>query len=314
MGSETALSLPIIDFSEDSLKPGSSGRKSLRNQVRKALEEYGCFEAKFDQIPVEIRKAVFGSLEELFDLPLETKMRNRSRKPFHGYVGQFPQVPLYESMGIDDADVSEEVDNITRILWPEGNANFTKTIQSYSEQLSELDKTIRRLVLESFGLDKYMDEHINSTNYLLRVMRYKGPETSDTKLGLSSHTDKNTVTILYQNQIEGLEVQTKDGQWIKFNPSPDSFVAMIGDSFYAWLNGRLYSPYHRVMMSGNKARYSAGLFSIPKAGYIIKAPEEMVDEEHPLLFKPFDHVEFLAFYYTKEGQRVPSALKTYCGV
>jgi isopenicillin N synthase-like dioxygenase len=286
----------------------------LRNQVRKALEEYGCFEAKFDQIPVEIRKAVFGSLEELFDLPLETKMRNRSRKPFHGYVGQFPQVPLYESMGIDDADVSEEVDNITRILWPEGNANFTKTIQSYSEQLSELDKTIRRLVLESFGLDKYMDEHINSTNYLLRVMRYKGPETSDTKLGLSSHTDKNTVTILYQNQIEGLEVQTKDGQWIKFNPSPDSFVAMIGDSFYAWLNGRLYSPYHRVMMSGNKARYSAGLFSIPKAGYIIKAPEEMVDEEHPLLFKPFDHVEFLAFYYTKEGQRVPSALKTYCGV
>jgi isopenicillin N synthase-like dioxygenase len=286
----------------------------LRNQVRKALEEYGCFEAKFDQIPVEIRKAVFGSLEELFDLPLETKMRNRSRKPFHGYVGQFPQIPLYESMGIDDADVSEEVDNITRILWPEGNANFTKTIQSYSEQLSELDKTIRRLVLESFGLDKYMDEHINSTNYLLRVMRYKGPETSDTKLGLSSHTDKNTVTILYQNQIEGLEVQTKDGQWIKFNPSPDSFVAMIGDSFYAWLNGRVYSPYHRVMMSGNKARYSVGLFSIPKAGCIVKAPEEMVDEEHPLLFKPFDHVEFLAFYYTKEGQRVPSALKTYCGV
>jgi len=145
-------------------------------------------------------------------------------------------------------------------------------------------------------------------------MRYKGPETSDRKLGLSSHTDKNTATILYQNQIEGLEVQTKDGQWIKFNPSPDSFVAMIGDSFYAWLNGRVYSPFHRVMMSGNKARYSAGLFSIPKAGYIVKAPEEMVDEEHPLLFKPFDHVEFLAFYYTEEGQRVPAALKTYCGV
>ncbi|KAM7256317.1 hypothetical protein ACFE04_012058 [Oxalis oulophora] len=314
MGSETTLSLPVIDFSKDALKPGSVGWELVREQVRKALEEYGCFEAKFDQIPMESRKAIFGSLEELFDLPLETKMRNRSRKPFHGYVGQYPQVPLYESMGIDDANVEENVESITRILWPEGNANFTNTIQSYSEQLSGLDKTIRRMVLESFGLDKYMDEHINSTNYLLRVMRYKGPETTDTKLGLSSHTDKNIVTILFQNQIEGLEVQTKDGQWIKFNPSPDSFVAMIGDSFYAWLNGRVYSPYHRVMMTGNEARYSVGLFSIPKAGYIVNAPEEMVDEDHPLLFKPFDHVEFLAFYYTKEGQSVPSALTAYCGV
>lgn len=68
------------------------------------------------------------------------------------------------------------------------------------------------------------------------------------------------------------------------------------------------------MMSGSEARYSAGLFSIPRAGYIIKAPDELVDEEHPLLFKPFDHVEFLKFYYTEEGQKAESALTAYCGV
>lgn len=67
-------------------------------------------------------------------------------------------------------------------------------------------------------------------------------------------------------------------------------------------------------MSGEKARYSFGLFSIPKAGYVIRAPIEVVDEKHPLLFKPFDHVEFLQFYYTEDGQRAQSALKTYCGV
>ena len=67
-------------------------------------------------------------------------------------------------------------------------------------------------------------------------------------------------------------------------------------------------------MSGNEARYSVGLFSIPKGGYIVKAPEELVDEDHPLLFKPFDHVQFLGFYYSEAGQRAQSALKTYCGV
>ncbi|KAG6581247.1 putative 2-oxoglutarate-dependent dioxygenase AOP1.2, partial [Cucurbita argyrosperma subsp. sororia] len=134
-----------------------------------------------------------------------------------------------------------------------------------------------------------MEEHLDSTNYLLRVMKYKGPESNDTQLGLHSHTDKNIVTILYQNHVEGLQVQTKDGKWISFQPSPNSFVVMIGDSFHAWTNGRLYSPYHRVVMSGERK------------------------QEHPLLFNPFDHVEFLQFYYTEAGQRAQSALKTYCG-
>lgn len=88
------------------------------------------------------------------------------------------------------------------------------------------------MILESLGVEKYMEEHMESTNYLLRVMKYKGPETTETKLGLNAHTDKNIVTILYQNQVEGLEVQTKDGQWISVKSSPDSFTVMIGDSLY----------------------------------------------------------------------------------
>lgn len=91
------------------------------------------------------------------------------------------------------------------------------------------------MIVKSFDLEKYMDEHMNSTNYLLRVMKYTGPQTAETKLGLNAHTDKNIVTILYQNQISGLEVQTKNGEWIQVKPSPDSFIAMIGDSLYVSL-------------------------------------------------------------------------------
>ncbi|KAL3721050.1 hypothetical protein ACJRO7_005812 [Eucalyptus globulus] len=313
MGSMAELMLPVIDFSNPRLKPGTAEWTAVRDEVKQALETYGCFEARFEKVPVDLQESMLGSVQELFDLPLQTKLRNVSRKPYHGYVGQYPMVPLYESMGIDDADVYEKVDGLTTILWPEGHPNFSKNIQSFSEKLSELDKMIRRMILESLGVEKYLDEHMNSTNYLLRVMRYAGPQTTDTKLGLNSHTDKNIVTILCQNEVDGLEVQTKDGEWFSAQPSPNSFV-MIGDSLYAWVNGRLHSPHHRVMMSGNKARYSVGLFSIPKGGYMIKAPDELVDEERPLLFKPFDHVEFLGFYYTEAGQRAESALKTYCGV
>lgn len=127
MGSENPPRLPIIDFSKPDLKPGTPEWDSVKSQVRQALEEYGCFEALFNKVPLELRKAIFGALEELFDLSLQTKLRNRSKKPFHGYVGQYPQVPLYESMGIDDANIVEKVESMTNILWPEGNQSFRYT-------------------------------------------------------------------------------------------------------------------------------------------------------------------------------------------
>lgn len=125
MGSESALKLPAIDFSNPvDLKPGSPEWESLKGQVRQALEGYGCFEAFFHKVPLELRKALLGATDELFDLPLQTKLRNVSKKPYHGYVGQYPMVPLYESMGIDDANISEKVESVANVMWPEGKPSF----------------------------------------------------------------------------------------------------------------------------------------------------------------------------------------------
>ncbi|XP_004241719.1 probable 2-oxoglutarate-dependent dioxygenase AOP1 [Solanum lycopersicum] len=309
------IKLPKIDFSHEDLKPGTLVWNQVKSQVHKALVEYGCFEASFYKIPIHLKKSIFESLQEIFDLPLQTKLENISTKPFHGYVGQFPSLPLFESMGIDDANIPRKADEFAQILWPQGNPSFCKTIQSYSEQLSELDQTVRRMVLESLGLEKYMDEHMNSTNFVLQLMKYNTPQSNtETEIGVSAHTDKSIATILYQNQINGLQVMNKNGQWINVEPTQDTFTVMIGDSLHAWTNGRMHAPYHRVMMRGNKARYSVGLFSVPKGDYTIKAPKEMVDEENPLLYKPFDLHGLLAFTNTEEGMRCESALKTYCGL
>ncbi|KAK5792707.1 probable 2-oxoglutarate-dependent dioxygenase AOP1.2 isoform X1 [Gossypium arboreum] len=286
MDSQSPLKLPVIDFTKPELKPGIPEWDLAKGQVQQALQHYGCFEALFDKIPLEIREAVFGAMEELFDLPLHIKSRNVSEIPYHGYIGQHPKIPLFESIGFDDADVIEKAEAQTRTFWPQGNPSFSKTIQSFTKQLTELDQMIRRMILESFQVEKYVDEHMDSTGYLLKVMKYEGPKTSGTQVGLGAHTDQDVVTILYQNEVNGLE---------------------------AWLNGRLKATYHRVMMSGDKPRYSLGLFTVPKAGYMIKAPEELVDEAHPLLYNPFDYAQFLGFYFSNEG-RYQSGLKAYCGV
>lgn len=90
MGSHQApLRLPTIDFFE--IKKHNKGTlvwDSTKTQVFEALQEYGCFEASFNEIAPDLRKAVFSSLKQLFDLPLETKVRNFTAKLFNGYIGQ----------------------------------------------------------------------------------------------------------------------------------------------------------------------------------------------------------------------------------
>ncbi|KAI3525087.1 hypothetical protein L1887_03759 [Cichorium endivia] len=309
MGSQVPLQLPTIDFSNiNKHDQGTLIWNSTKDQVFKAFQEYGCFEASFNEISPDLRNTVFASLKQLFNLPLETKLKNVPDKLFNGYVGQNKNAPLYESLGIEDPE------SFTNLMWPHGNHEFCNYIQSYIEKLTLLDQIVRMMVLESLNLEKYLEEHMELTNYLLRVMTYRVPKDNESNVGLNGHADKNILTILHQNEVGGLEVQNDDEEWIKAKVSRNCFVVMAGETFNIWTNGRLRAAFHRVVMNGEGTRYSIGLFAIPKWGKFVKAPEEMVDEEHPLLFKPFDYGEFVKFYYKKENIGNKFVMKEYCGV
>ncbi|XP_057773030.1 probable 2-oxoglutarate-dependent dioxygenase AOP1 isoform X2 [Salvia miltiorrhiza] len=313
MGSES-LKLPVIELSN--LKHESETWESTKVQVRQALEDYGCFEATFDQIPVDLRESVLDGLKQLFDLPLEVKLCNKSERPYHGYTGQVPTLPLYESLGIEDVASPHQIHSFTNLMWPQGNPSFSKSVQSYIEKLWELDKIVRKVVLESCGVGKHVEDHMRSTNYVVRVQKYDSPPNHETQPGLLPHLDLNILTILQQlNHVAGLEILTKHAnKWITARPSsPYSFFVFAGISFHAWTNGRLHSPLHRVTMNGDEARYSIGLFSVPKPGSLIKAPDELVDEDHPLLYKPFDHHKFIEFLNSQAVATSSDALKNYCG-
>ena len=120
-----SMKLPLIDLSN--LGEDDSPRwESTKMKIREALQEYGCFEATFSNIPLELRKSIGDGIQQILDLPLAIKLLNKnSHKPFHGYVGQNNFIPLYESMGIDGALSSHAVDTFANLMWPDqGNPTF----------------------------------------------------------------------------------------------------------------------------------------------------------------------------------------------
>ncbi|KAL2926298.1 putative 2-oxoglutarate-dependent dioxygenase AOP1.2 [Bienertia sinuspersici] len=313
MVSETPTKLPTINLSGENLIQGTRSWTSTCNNVRQALEDYGCFVAVYDKFTLDLHNNVVNVVQPMFDLPAEVKVRNSSDLPYHGYYKPGELMPLLESLGIEDPPRCDNIRSFTNLLWPNGNDKFcSETIHEYATKVTELEQMVMKMVFESYGVEKYLESHLNSTSYLLRIAKYRVPEKDENNLGAVGHTDKNFITILHQNQVNGLEVQTKDGQWLTFDFSPHSFVVMAGEPFLAWSNNRIHAPLHRVIMKGDKARYSFAMFSTTKD--TIQTPIELVDEDHPLQFKPFDYMGLLQFYTEDVTRMAVCTIKDYCGV
>ncbi|KAJ0860372.1 putative oxoglutarate/iron-dependent dioxygenase, non-heme dioxygenase domain-containing protein [Helianthus annuus] len=292
MNSLTQSKIPVLNI--EGLKPGTESWIMACHKVRHTLEEYGCFMVVSDEVSQDLMKEVYANIKTLFDLPLETKMKNTSAKPFHGYVGATHTRPLYESMGIEQPTSLDEVVRLANLMWPSGNDQFCKSIHSYANLVAKLENQVRKMVFESYGLEKYYESFNESVTYVLKPNKYRPPKSNEGNVAAKMHTDKNLFSILSQNQMNGLEVQIKDDEWMAVEFPPSSFFIMAADVFMAWSNGRTKAVRHRVVMNGQEDRYSIALFSFKKG--IVEIPEELVDEDHPPRFKPFDNYKLLEFH------------------
>ncbi|KAK7336497.1 hypothetical protein VNO77_17039 [Canavalia gladiata] len=315
MGSERECEVDVVDFSNENMKAGTETWLSACEVVRSGLEENGYFVARYDKIGKELCDSVVFGMEELFGLPVETKSRKTSHIPFHSYLGQVSFLPLYESLGIDNPLTLQGCQKFTNIMWPQGNHRFCESVNEYAKVLGEIQQRAMRMVFESYGVSmQQCDSFIESTNYLLRCLKYRTPQMDENDLGMHSHTDLTITSILHQlNNLNGLEIKLKNGEWIGVDASSSFFVVMAGDALKVWSNGRIRPCEHRVIMNAKKTRYSMGLFSF--SSEMMRIPEELVNEQHPLLYKPiFDHYEYIRFYDKVKIKEADSRIQAYCGI
>nr|XP_043625311.1 probable inactive 2-oxoglutarate-dependent dioxygenase AOP2 [Erigeron canadensis] len=310
------MSLPLITFDTETLNPGTNIWLSTSNAVRQALEDYGCFVVSTNKVPLGLRLNMFELSKDLFDLPTETKIKNTSHILGFGY-GQYPSLPLYECLGIENGATMEAIQSLTDLLFPCGNNAFCECALEYMKLLSEIHLCMMRMVLDSYGITEDNEQFENGSLYLARFMKYRAPIVGEAEIALPPHLDKSFLGILDDNGVKGFEVRMKNGEWIHHEPpSPSStFIVVAGEPLMAWSNGRINAPLHQVAMRTSTkevVRYSTGLFLFMKE--TIQVPEKLVDNEHHLRFGPFNNMDFLKYASTKEGMSSKCAIKSYCGV
>lgn len=117
--------LPVVDLSGEDLRPGTETWISTSKQVCQALEEYGCFVIKCNQVSLNLYNAIYSAaLQDLFNLPKEIKelIKSSSEQP---YRDVFSNNPNHEGIATGDIiSTPEAIHQFSNLLWPAGNDRF----------------------------------------------------------------------------------------------------------------------------------------------------------------------------------------------
>lgn len=98
--------------------------------------------------------------------------------------------------------------------------------------MSELARTLAGVLAENLGYSRRstFPENCDESTCFLRLNRYPPCPFAPGTFGLMPHTDSDFLTILYQDQVGGLQLM-KDSKWVAVKPIPGALIVNIGDLF-----------------------------------------------------------------------------------
>ncbi|CAN1180210.1 Protein DMR6-LIKE OXYGENASE 2 [Linum perenne] len=296
---KTQQEVPVIDLAGDV--------ESVVEQVRKACQEWGFFQVVNHGVPLHLLQGIQDSSKEFFELEMEEKMKvKRDEVNPLGYhdgehtknVRDWKEVYdfLVKEPNLIPASPDLESDELRTIRnsWPESPSQFRIVCQEFAGEMEKLTFKLLELISVSLGLpadrmNGYFDNQIS----FVRINHYPPCPFSDVTLGCGQHKDFDVLTILAQNDVQGLEVK-RDGEWVPVTPAPDAYIINVGDICQVWSNEKYKSVEHRAVVNGEKERYSFAYFFVPSHDVTVKPLEELVSEEEPAKYLPYNWGKFYA--------------------
>jgi len=316
-----SFSVPTVDISAYVHSGSSEQRAATARQIDLACREVGFIQITGHGVPDSVLDGLGEAMDAFFDCPLdEKKSYVRPASENRGYSAPASE-SLSLSLGVESAGRMAdffEAFNVGRTMhdhpgvpmpehyadntWPQ-LSGFEARVDAYFDEAERVAETMVAIFADALGLPAgFFDDLTDHSINVLRMNNYALPPGTEVALdgeltGMGEHTDFGIVTILWADQVRGLQVLASDHTWHDVSPADGALLINLGDLMARWTNERWMSTLHRVkppIVDGTiQRRRSAAFFHDGNADAVVSTLPSCIDAGHPNLYAPVtvaDHI------------------------
>jgi len=303
------MGIPVVNLA-DFLSGDPQLKQKFVNDLGKAYEDVGFVAVKNHGIPDDLIAELYKDVQQFFSLPLDKKKQyevpglagQRGYTSFgkeHAKGSDAPDLKEFYQHGqiVDDGDrIKEEYpDNVTI----KDVVDFTPTMNKAYRAFEKSGKALLQAISLYLGLDEhYFDQYVHNGNSILRAIHYP-PITSEPKSAIRAeqHEDINLITLLVGASADGLQILTKQNEWVGVTSLPEQIVVNVGDMLQRLTNNKLKSTTHRVVNPSrdkwHTSRFSIPFFLHPRSEMSLACLGSTIDASHPKAYPDATAGEYL---------------------
>lgn len=257
--------IPIVDFAKWNASTSQPERLAVAQELISACQSVGFVYIINHGLAQDLLDKAFSTSKALFDLPEEKKMlapHPDGPDVHRGYSHPgLEKVSQYmdgdESIGeslraVTDMKESYEIGSEENPLQPNvwlpedvlpGFRSFTT---EFYWACNKVAQEILRAMALGIGLEdpEYLIKFHSGHNNQLRLLHYPPVPAQDMEEGrvarISAHSDWGSITMLFQDDCGGLEVEDprEKGKFVPATPVKGACVMNVGDLLMRWSNGQ----------------------------------------------------------------------------
>ena len=247
--------IPVLDL--QALVDGDpEGIRDLALELRQALEEIGFFSIVNHGVPEALVERVFAASAAFHSLLRDQKMVVALDANHRGFIpintstdvnskladvkrpNQSESFMMMREDGVDAPDVQAGAYLAGPNQWPD-LAGFREDVTAYHDALTDLGRRLMEVAALSVGADPAeLAPAFERPTTWLRLLYYPPTDPAEVDLyGSAPHTDFGCLTILAQDDVGGLQVQTPAGAWIDAPKIKGAFVAFLNSDNQLLVSG-----------------------------------------------------------------------------
>jgi isopenicillin N synthase-like dioxygenase len=303
----SAEEIPVIDVAGlSSGDPDATLR--IGREMRRASETIGFFYVRNHGIAPALLERAFATSKRFFEVAPEQKREVGVNELHRGYIGLGgakmvgeKKTDLKESFvwGLelppDDPDVAADKPLMGPNQWPGFAPELQRDLYGYF--CAALDCGRRLMQGLAASLDRptgFFDKAFAKPLARAGTIYYppQAPAMGEGQFGVAPHTDYGGLTLLAQDEVGGLQVRSKDGEWLTARPIPGTLVINVGDLLGRWTNDRFNSNAHRVVNTAARERQSIAVFFDPHFDTVID-PRDLLDDPGEARYPPVTCGEYI---------------------